>query len=135
MKQLTNLCHPLLKYSMLQKQGECQFFKIWSASIQSIFLYVLAKAREIITFLSLFSCKQTLFLIQARIALLLCRSLKQSDRRINVITKSIVLYFSIQGSFSVNRKDLRALTLLGPTRENLLLDPLAVQYLNNQLYI
>ena len=32
-------------------------------------------------------------------------------------------------------KDLQALTLVGPTRENIVLDPLAVQHPNNQLYI
>ena len=33
------------------------------------------------------------------------------------------------------RKDLQALTLVGPTRENPVLDPLAVQHLDNLLYI
>ena len=32
-------------------------------------------------------------------------------------------------------KDLRALTLLGHTRENLILEPLAVQKINKRLYI
>ena len=36
---------------------------------------------------------------------------------------------------SVNRKDLRALTLVGPTRNNQVLEPLAVLHLDNQLYI
>ena len=34
----------------------------------------------------------------------------------------------------VNRKDLRALTLVGPTRDNPLLDPLAALHLDNRLY-
>ena len=34
----------------------------------------------------------------------------------------------------MNRSDLRALTLVGPTRNIQALDPLAVQHLNNQLY-
>ena len=33
----------------------------------------------------------------------------------------------------VNRKNLQALTLVGATRENQLLDPLTVQHLDNQL--
>ena len=33
----------------------------------------------------------------------------------------------------MNRKDLQALTLDGPTRDNIVLDPLAVQHLDNQL--
>ena len=33
------------------------------------------------------------------------------------------MLFSIQGNFSVNRKDLQPITLAGPTRENLVLDP------------
>ena len=46
------------------------------------------------------------------------------------------MFFIIkQGNLSVNRKDLQALTLMGPTRENLVLDSLAVQHLHNQLYI
>ena len=43
--------------------------------------------------------------------------------------------FSIQKNFPVNRKDLRALTLMGLTWENPVPDPLAVKHLNNQLYI
>ena len=35
----------------------------------------------------------------------------------------------------MNKKDLRALTLLGCTRVNPISDPLAVQHLYNQLYI
>ena len=35
---------------------------------------------------------------------------------------------------SVNRKDLQALTLVRPTRNNLVLDPLAVLNLDNRLY-
>ena len=31
--------------------------------------------------------------------------------------------------------DLQTFTLVGPTRDNLVLDPLAVQHLNNGLYI
>ena len=41
--------------------------------------------------------------------------------------------FSIHWNFSENRKVLWALTLVGPTRENLVLDPLAVQHLDNRL--
>ena len=33
----------------------------------------------------------------------------------------------------MNIKDLQALTLVGPTREDLILDPLAVLHLDNQL--
>ena len=36
---------------------------------------------------------------------------------------------------SVNRNDLQAATLVGQNRENPVLDPLAVQQLNNELYI
>ena len=35
----------------------------------------------------------------------------------------------------MNRKDLRALTLVGHTRDNLVLDPLALLHLDNRLYI
>ena len=35
----------------------------------------------------------------------------------------------------MNRKDLQALTLVGPTRDNPELDPLAILHLYNQLYI
>ena len=35
-----------------------------------------------------------------------------------------VSLFSIRGNFSVNRKDLRTLTIVGLTGENLVLDPL-----------
>ena len=41
--------------------------------------------------------------------------------------------FSIQGNFSVNRKDLQASNLVGPTRENQVINLLAVQQLDNQL--
>ena len=34
----------------------------------------------------------------------------------------------------MNRKDLQALTLVGPTRNNLELDPLAVLHLDNKLF-
>ena len=36
---------------------------------------------------------------------------------------------------SVNRKYLQALTVVGPTRDNLVLYTLAVLHLNNRLYI
>ena len=36
---------------------------------------------------------------------------------------------------SVNRKDLQALNLVGPTKDNPVQDPLAVLHLNNRLYI
>ena len=35
----------------------------------------------------------------------------------------------------MNRKDLQALTLVGPTRNNPVLDPLAVLHLDNQLFM
>ena len=35
----------------------------------------------------------------------------------------------------MNRKELRALTLVGPTRDNPVLEPLAVLHINNRLYI
>ena len=35
----------------------------------------------------------------------------------------------------MNRKYLQALTVVGPTRDNLVLDTLAVLHLNNRLYI
>ena len=35
--------------------------------------------------------------------------------------------------FEKNKQDLRALSLVGPTRKNPVLDPLAVQHLENQL--
>ena len=43
--------------------------------------------------------------------------------------------FSTLRGPSVNRKDLQALTLMGPTRNNLVLDPLAVPHLDNRLYM
>ena len=43
--------------------------------------------------------------------------------------------FSTLRELSVNRKDLLALTLVGPPRDNPELDPLAVLHLNNPLYI
>ena len=36
---------------------------------------------------------------------------------------------------SVKRKDYQALNLVGPTKNNPVLDPLAVQHLDNRLYI
>ena len=48
----------------------------------------------------------------------------------------LVKYFIFDTrELSVNRKHLQALTLVGPTREYLVLDTLAVHHLNNQLYI
>ena len=44
-----------------------------------------------------------------------------------------VFFISTSREPSVNRKDLRALTLVGPTRDNLVIDPLAVLHLDNQL--
>ena len=41
---------------------------------------------------------------------------------------------STSGEPSVNRIDLQALTLEGPTRNNLVLDPLAELHLDNQLF-
>ena len=43
--------------------------------------------------------------------------------------------FQTLRELSVNRKVLQALTLVGPTRENPVPDPLAVLHLDNQLYI
>ena len=43
------------------------------------------------------------------------------------------LLFSTIGNFWVNAKDLQALTLVRPTRENRLLDPLTVEHLDNWL--
>ena len=45
------------------------------------------------------------------------------------------ILFSTLRELSVNWKDLQALTLVGPTRDNLVLDPLAVLHLKNWLYI
>ena len=42
--------------------------------------------------------------------------------------------FSTLREPSVNRKDLLALTIVGPPRDNLELDPLVVLHLNNRLY-
>ena len=49
------------------------------------------------------------------------------------LTKCSLL--SLQGNFLANRKDLGALTLVGHTRENLILELLAVQNLDNRLYL
>ena len=46
-----------------------------------------------------------------------------------------VFFISTLREHSVNRKDLRALTLVGPPRDNLELEPLAVLHLDNGLYI
>ena len=46
-----------------------------------------------------------------------------------------VFFISTLREPSVNRKDLRALTLVGPTRDNPEPDPLAVLHLDNRLYI
>ena len=40
-----------------------------------------------------------------------------------------------EGNFSASNKDLWALTLVGPARESLVLDPLAVQHIDIQIYI
>ena len=53
-----------------------------------------------------------------------------------VITKSSKFsLFLKQGNFSDNRKDSQALTLVGPTKKNLVPDPLAVQHLFHLLYM
>ena len=52
---------------------------------------------------------------------------------VTVLTKSDL--FSTLREPAVNRKYLRALTLVGPTRNNLVLDLLAVLHLDNQLFI
>ena len=53
------------------------------------------------------------------------------------MTKNInqVLVIFNAKELSVNRNDLQAATLVGQNWENPVLDPLAVQQLNNQLYI
>ena len=53
------------------------------------------------------------------------------------MTKNInqVLVIFNAKELSVNRNDLQAATLVGQNRENPVLDPLAVQQLNNELYI
>ena len=43
--------------------------------------------------------------------------------------------FQTLWELSVKRKDLQALTLVGPTQNNPVLDPLAVLHLDNWLYI
>ena len=43
------------------------------------------------------------------------------------------LIFNTRGNFPVNRKDLQALTLVGPTKKNPVSDPLVAQHLDNQL--
>ena len=56
--------------------------------------------------------------------------------RKSVMTKSKKCSsFSTLREPSVNRKDLRAVTLVEPPKDNLEIDPLAVLHLNNQLYI
>ena len=44
------------------------------------------------------------------------------------------IFFISSYAAQTNIKDLQALTLVGPTRENLVLDPLAIQHLDNQLF-
>ena len=47
----------------------------------------------------------------------------------------ILAFFSTLREPSVNRTDFIALTLVGPTRNNLVLKPLAVLHLDNQLFM
>ena len=56
----------------------------------------------------------------------------QFSRFLGFNFKEIRLFLTI-GNFWVNTKDLGALTLVGPTREDSILDPLAVLHLNNWL--
>ena len=42
----------------------------------------------------------------------------------------VIVVFFLQGNLSVNRKELQTLIFKGPTRENPVLDPLAVQQTN-----
>ena len=49
--------------------------------------------------------------------------------------QKVIIHSFIQRNFSVNKKDLQALTLVGLTRENPASDPLHVQHIDNQLYI
>ena len=41
----------------------------------------------------------------------------------------------MQGNFSVNRKDLQSFTLVGPTREKPVSDPLAVRHFDAWLHL
>ena len=58
-----------------------------------------------------------------------------SDRKLCDKKIKQVFFISTLREPSVNRKDLQALTLLGPTRDNPEPDPLAVLHLNNQLWM
>ena len=58
------------------------------------------------------------------------------DNKQSVTTKSTKCsLFQTLKEPIVNRKDLRALTLVGPTRSNLVLDPLAKLHLDNPLFM
>ena len=52
----------------------------------------------------------------------------------NIKINQVFFIFNTR-EISVNKKDLWASTLVGLTCENPILDPLAVQYLENQQYI
>ena len=61
---------------------------------------------------------------------------KQNEIKKNVTTKSNrCSLFQILRELTVNRRYLRALTLVGPKQNNPVLEPLTVLHLNNQLNI
>ena len=62
-------------------------------------------------------------------------NIRQVKSSYSCFTPFVVQSWVITGEPSVNRKDLRALTLVGPTRDNLLLDTLPVLDLDNRLHI
>ena len=68
------------------------------------------------------------------VTLILGRALKKSDKRIKCDSKINQVFFIFNTKeLSINRKDLHASTLVGLTRENPLLFPLAVLFLCQNL--
>ena len=68
----------------------------------------------------------------------LCVEVKSIQNPLQLYTKyhkTSVLYFELAGTFKWTKKDLQALTLVGPTRENLVPNCLAALSLGNQIYI
>ena len=57
-----------------------------------------------------------------------------SQSLLNSVTTKLNKFSTLREP-SVNRKDLQALTLMGPTRDILVLDPLDVLHLDNRLYV
>ena len=55
-----------------------------------------------------------------------------ADCRLGELFQISMTFISTSGEPSVNRIDLLALTLVGPTQHKSVLDPLAVQHLENQ---